>query len=286
MTVRIVTDSAADLPMEITNRYSIEVVPMIVYMEEKEYEDCVTLDPKTVYKSMRAGGIPKTAQIPAGKLQSVLEPHAASGEPTVYIGFSSELSGTYQTAVLVNEQLKDKYPEMQVAVLDSKCASLGMGLAVYLTAEYASQGHSYEEVLEAARFYCDHTEHLFTVDNLIYLARGGRCSRAAAFMGGLLDIKPLLDVEDGKLIPIEKLRGSKRLFKRMVELMGERGVDLANQVIAIGHGDDEDHAIELRDMIKDAYGFKDCIMRDIGGAIGAHAGPGTIALFFLNQLLE
>ena len=129
-------------------------------------------------------------------------------------------------------------------------------------------------------------EHIFTVDDLQYLARGGRVSKTAAFVGGVLNIKPLLHVEDGKLIPIEKVRGRKKVLKRMIELMQERGADVQNQLIGISHGDDEQTALELKAMIEETFGCKQFFISEIGCTIGAHAGPGTIALFFLNKQLE
>ena len=157
------------------------------------------------------------------------------------------------------------------------------GLIVRSAVKLASEGASKEAILEDIEFNMTHMEHLFTVDNLDYLARGGRISKASAFVGGLLNIKPLLNVEDGKLVPLEKIRGKKKLMKRILELMHERGENLETQTIAISHGDDEETALEYKAAIQAEFGTKDIFINIVGAIIGAHSGPGTMAIFFLNK---
>src|SRR5699024_9528023 len=168
-------------------------------------------------------------------------------------------------------------------VIDTKCASIGYGLVVLHAAELAKSGAQTEEIIEFAKDHALHMEHIFTVDNLEYLYRGGRVSKTTAFVGTLLKIKPLLNVENGKLIPLEKIRGSKKVLNRMLEVMEKRGIDLENQVIGICHGDDQKRADQLAAMIKEKFGVKDVVIEMIGSVIGAHVGPGTIGLFFLNK---
>jgi len=140
-----------------------------------------------------------------------------------------------------------------------------------------------EKIIQAIRSHCERMEHIFTVEDLDFLARGGRLSRASAFLGGLLNIKPLLHVEDGKLIPLEKIRGKKKLYRRMLDIMEERGGDLENQVIGISHGDDEKAALQIKKMIEERFGSKKFHIDIIGAVIAAHAGPGTLAIFFLKD---
>jgi DegV family protein with EDD domain len=208
---------------------------------------------------------------------------AESNQSGIYIAFSSQLSGTYQTAVMIRDQVKEEHPALDLTIIDSKCASLGYGLVVMKAAELLQNGGSKEEIIAASRFHSEHMEHLFTVEDLEYLAKGGRVSKASAFLGGLLNIKPLLHVEDGKLVPIEKLRGKKKLLKRILDLMEERGEDLSNQVIAISHGDDEEIALEMKKLIQEKFSPKDVYISIIGCAIGSHTGTGTLAIFFLNE---
>lgn len=284
MKVQIITDSAADLPQEYFKEKDIAMLPLKVHLDNEDYEDLVSIQPIEVYKAMREGKAPKTSQASPVKMKDLFTHYAKENIPCLYIAFSSELSGTYQTAMMIRNEVLEEYPDFQFSIIDSKCASLGQGLAVSYVMDLADKGMSLEELADAAEFYCRHMEHLFTVDELEYLARGGRISKASAFVGGLLNIKPLLNVEDGKLIPLEKIRGRKKVFKRIIELMKERGIELGSQTVAISHGDCEEAANELKTMIQDEFGTEQFIINPIGAAIGAHAGPGTIALFFLNSL--
>lgn len=284
MTVKIITDSAADLPKELVAQHGIEVLPLMVYLDNQEFRDGETMNPQEMFRGMREGKVYKTAQVPLQIFREVFLRHAENGDTCIYVAFSSALSGTYQSAVLAKNEILEDYPDVQLEVIDTKCASMGFGLVVLKAAELAAQGKSQEEILEAIRFHALHMEHIFTVDNLEYLYRGGRVSKTAAFIGGLLNIKPVLHVEDGKLIPLEKLRGRRKVLDRMVAIMAERGVSHDQQVIGISHGDDIETAHNLRDMIRERFGCKEFVISQIGGAVGAHAGPGTIALFFLSRL--
>jgi len=184
---------------------------------------------------------------------------------------------------LVKRDILEKYPDFKLTIIDSKAASIGFGLIVYYAAKLAKEGKSLDEIVQVTNENKNHMEHIFTVDDLEYLYRGGRVSRGAAVVGSMLNIKPILDVEDGKLIPIQKIRSRKKAIKRMIDIMDERGVNLDNQVIGINHGDDLTAAEEIRDLIVEKYGTKDFILNYVGCAIGAHSGPGTLSVFFLNK---
>lgn len=286
MAVKILSDSACDLPKEILDEYNIDILPILVIKDDKEYLDGETLDPIKLYEDMRNGEVYKTAQIPPSVFEKKFEEIAKSGESTIYICFSSGLSGTYQSAVIAKEAIKEKYPDLDLEIVDSKSASVGFGLLVYKAAQMAKAGKSKEDILKTLDFYVDHIEHIFTVDDLEYLFRGGRVSRAQAIVGGLLNIKPILDIpEDGTLRPIEKVRGRNKVLKRMIKIMEERGgeADLKNQTIGINHGDDIEGAMRLKKMIEEKYGCTDFVINIIGCAIGAHSGPGTLSVFFLNE---
>lgn len=286
MQVQVLCDSASDLNHETMEKLSIHSVPLKVIMNEEEYEDRQTITPKDVYDRMRNGEAPKTAQVSPQAFRDAFTSYAQKEQPFIYFAFSSELSGTYQTAKMVEQEVKEEYENARFDVIDTKAASLGYGLIVLRAAELARDGANYEEILKLGEYHTHHMEHIFTVDDLEYLQRGGRVSRTAAFVGGLLKIKPLLHMEDGKLIPLEKIRGSKKVLKRMLEVMDERGTDLSNQRIAISHGDDLERAEKLAEMIREQYGTKEIHIDFVGATIGAHAGPGTIALFFLNDTYQ
>ncbi|MGM0826825.1 MAG: DegV family protein [Bacillota bacterium] len=283
MTVKLFADSASDLPAAYFNEHNIELLPLKVHINGQDYEDLVTIEPKTVFNKIREGHMPKTSQVSPDLFMKKFTELAESNQSGIYIAFSSQLSGTYQTAVMIRDQVKEEHPALDLTIIDSKCASLGYGLVVMKAAELLQNGGSKEEIIDASRFHSEHMEHLFTVEDLEYLAKGGRVSKASAFLGGLLNIKPLLHVEDGKLVPIEKLRGKKKLLKRILDLMEERGEDLSNQVIAISHGDDEEIALEMKKLIQEKFSPKDVYISIIGCAIGSHTGTGTLAIFFLNE---
>src|SRR5699024_592720 len=270
MNVKILADSACDLTEEYYNEYNIQIVPLTVHLNNKEYKDSIGIDPKTIYDAMREGKATKTSQVSPQSFKSIFTTHAEANQPLIYLAFSSELSGTYQTAKMMEETVKEEYPDAPIHVLDTKCASIGYGLVVLRAAKAAKNGANITDIINLATYHMKHMEHIFTVDDLVYLQRGGRVSKTAAFVGTLLKIKPILHVEDGKLIPLEKIRGSKRVLGRMLELMEERGTDFENQTIGISHGDDLDTAEKLAEMINEKFAPKKIIIEMVGSVIGAH----------------
>lgn len=286
MGVRILTDTACDLPKKIIEDYDIDLLPIIVIKDNKEYLDQMTISPKEVYDGMRAGEIFSTAQIPAQSFAERFEKYGQNKDSVLYLAFSSGLSGTYQTSMIVREQVKEKYPDLDLDIIDTRAASLGFGLVVYKAAILAKEGKSKEEIISAVQGLMDSLEQVFTVDDLEYLLRGGRVSKTAALVGGLLNIKPILEVDDeGRLVPLEKVRGRNKVFKRMVEIMKERnkGINYSDTMVAISHGDDLEAVNKLKDMIAEEFGVKEFLISSVGAGIGAHSGPGTIALFFITK---
>lgn len=280
MNVHLLADSAADLPKSFYDEHHISFIPLKVLLDEKEYDDLLTIQPLDVYEAMREGKAPKTSQPSMMRFKNAFSELAGENKPALYIAFSSELSGTYQTAVMAANEVKEEFPDFDLRIIDSKCASLGYGLAVKHALKLATNGNTIQEIESSVKDFCEHLEHIFTVDDLTYLARGGRISKASAFVGGLLNIKPLLHVEDGKLVPLEKIRGKKKLLRRMIELMKERSVDLSGQTVGISHGDDEETAEEVKRMIEAEFQPGEIVVNMVGSAVGAHSGPGTLAVFF------
>ncbi|MCU7664177.1 DegV family protein [Bacillus thuringiensis] len=285
MGVKIITDSAADLPVELLQAYDIDLIPLRVYDEaETEYLDGVTLESVTLLQKMREGAVYRTSLPSLETFQEKFVSYAKEGNPCIYLAFSSELSGTYQSSVVIKEEVKETYADLDLEIIDTKCASLGQGLVVLEAAKMAKDGASKEDILNRVAFLRNHMEHIFTVADLQYLVRGGRLSKVAGFIGGLLNIKPILNVEEGKLVPLEKVRGKKKVLGRIVDIMEERGKDLKGQTIAMTHGDDLETAEALKSLITERFGCEVFIVNTIGAAIGAHTGPGVITLFFLNEV--
>ncbi|MEB9339227.1 DegV family protein [Bacillus cereus] len=285
MGVKIITDSAADLPVELLQAYDIDLIPLRVYDEaETEYLDGVTLESVTLLQKMREGAVYRTSLPSLETFQEKFVSYAKEGNPCIYLAFSSELSGTYQSSVVIKEEVKETYANLDLEIIDKKCASLGQGLVVLEAAKMAKDGASKEDILKRVDFLMSHMEHIFTVADLQYLVRGGRLSKVAGFIGGLLNIKPILNVEEGKLVPLEKVRGKKKVLSRIVDIMEERGKDLKGQTIGMTHGDDLETAEALKSLITERFGCEVFIVNTIGAAIGAHTGPGVITLFFLNEV--
>lgn len=282
--MRIFADSASDLPKSFYEQNNVTVIPLRVQLKGKEYDDIIGVDLADVYSAIRQGELLKTSQSSPERFLEEFSALGQSNEEGIYIAFSSQLSGTYNTAVMMAEQVKEKYPDLKLTIIDSKCASLGYGLLVKEAVRLREEGFNMDAIAEKIRFNALHMEHLFTVGDLNYLARGGRLSKASAFIGGLLSIKPVLDVEDGKLVPIEKYRGRKKVMNRIIELMEERGESLSEQVIAISHSDDLAAAEEMKALIMEHFHPKAVEIHLIGSVIAAHTGTGTIAIFFLNKL--
>lgn len=281
--MKIYADSASDLPLDYFTQANVALFPLRVHIQDRDYEDLIGIQAKEVYDQIREGQQPKTSQVSPETFLKEFETLAAAGESGIYVAFSSALSGTHDTAVMMRDQVLETYPDFQFIIIDSKAASMGYGLLVKLAVKLRDQGLSLVELEQQIRARAPFMEHLFTVEDLDYMARGGRVSKTSAFVGGLLNIKPVLHVEEGKLIPIEKVRGRKKVIKRLVELVGERGVELSKQTIAITHGDDLETALELKNQLTVAYGIQEFDIQMIGSTIGAHVGPGAIAVFFFSQ---
>lgn len=283
MDIQIFTDSSSDLPLSYFEENDIHLIPLQVHIGKENYLDLVTINPLKVYEEIRSGEMPKTSQATPIQLEEAFVELAKSKKPGIFLPISSPLSGTYQTAKMVHDQVKEEYPDLDLTIIDTNCVSLGLGMVIQHIVEFRKTNPSKDEFVQFIQFHCDHMEHLFTVEDLDFLAKGGRLSKASAFLGGLLNIKPLLHVEDGKLVPLEKIRGKKKLLKRLLDLMEERGADLADQTIGISHGDDEQLALEMKQMIEERFGTKAFYINIIGSVVASHAGPGTLAIFFLNK---
>ncbi|WP_404427599.1 DegV family protein [Ureibacillus chungkukjangi] len=281
--MKIFADSGSDLPKEFFTENNVELFTLRVDLNNQQYDDILDIDPKVVYGAMREGAVPKTSQVSPEIFLNKFETLAKNDEEGIYIAFSSNLSGTYNTAVMIASQVRENYPNLKLKIIDTKCASLGHGLLVLEAVRLRDEGLPYEEIAQKITHMAEHMTQLFTVENLSYLAAGGRLSKSSAFIGGLLSIKPILHVEDGKLIPLEKIRGRKKAINRIIELMAERGGDFSNKIVGISHGDDLEFAKEVQALIEDKLHPKAFEITMIGSSIGAHAGPGTIAIFFTDK---
>ena len=282
----IITDSTCDMPQEMADELGLAILPIRVNMEDKEYVhylDGRELGFHEFYEKLRAGVPAKTSAANQEDFLSLMEPALAAGRDVLYIGFSSGLSSTYNVGVMTAAQLAEKYPERKVYTVDSLSASFGEGLLVYHAVQQKLAGKSIDEVRAFVEENRLHLCHWFTVDDLQHLKRGGRVSAAAAAFGTMLNIKPVLHVDDeGHLIPVGKVQGRTTSIKALLKKMQETAIDPAEQVVFISHGDCEKDAEKLAAMVRESIGPKEIVLNPIGPVIGAHSGPGTVALFFLG----
>ena len=225
-----------------------------------------------------------TTQVNSEEFLHVFTPLLEGGEDVLYIAFSSGLSGTCQSAVLARNELKKRFPNRRLEVFDSRCASMGEGLLVWHAAKLRQQGKSLEEVLAWLKENVLRLCHWFTVDDLNHLKRGGRVSTATALVGTMLGIKPVLHVDDeGHLIPVSKVRGRRQSLDSLVKHMQETAMDPAGQMVFISHGDCLEDARYVEEQVRQRLGVQEVRVGYIGPVIGAHSGPGTVALFFLGK---
>ena len=281
----IFTDSSCDLPLELLEELEVPVVSMTYkFDEDPSAHGNYDLPFDQFYDRMRKGSVARTAAINMDAFKTAFAPCLEAGRDLLYLCFSSGLSATVHSAEMAARELMEEYPKRQVRVVDTRSASGGFGLLVYLTAQERRKGATLEEAAAFAEETRFHLCHWFTVEDLVYLKRGGRVSAAAAFVGGVLNIKPVLHMDDaGHLINMSKVRGRRAAVKALADRYGELALDPANGTVFISHGDCLEDARLLEGMLAERYGAKAARITYIGPVIGSHAGPGTLALFFLGR---
>lgn len=286
-TFKLITDSTADLPQEFLDKYDIGCLKLTYSLDGQTYggtgED---LDWKEFYRLMREEGkLPTTSQINPEEFKDYFEDVLKEYNEILYLAFSSGLSGTYNSAVIAAEMVREDHPDCHIRVVDSLCASLGEGLFVYKAQMLKEQGKSMDEVADWLEERIQNFVHVFTVDDLYHLHRGGRVSKTTAIIGTLAGIKPILHVDcEGHLVALSKVRGRKKSLMSLVDLMETKIKDYAegNDMVMISHGDALEDAEFVKEEIQKRFGIKNFLINNIGPTIGSHSGPGTIALFFMG----
>lgn len=282
----IITDSCSDLPLNFVNENKIPIVSLTYNFKGSDHEDDLgrTMSYKEFYDNLRAGETSTTSQVNVFSYVEEFKKHVRIGVPVIYIGFSSALSGSLNNANLAREMILEEYKDADITVIDSKCASNGEGLLVYYAYEMLNRGCSKEEIVSWVENNKLKLNHWFTVEDLNHLKRGGRVSGAAAFVGTILDIKPVLHVDDeGRLIPMYKVKGRKKSLRMLADKLSEMIVNPEEQVIMISHSDCIDDARHLEKIILEECKVKEVIINYIGPVIGSHTGAGTVALFFMGE---
>ena len=282
----IITDTACDMPEAYLKANEIDFLKLGFTMNNVNYggEDGEKISEKEFYDKLRGGAMPTTYQVTGESAKTRIEAHLQKGRDVLALAFSSGLSGTYGSYVVAARELQEKYPERNIVVIDSLCASMGQGLLLHYAIRKADSGASMEET----RAYLEQLKpricHHFTVDSLFHLMRGGRVSGVTALVGSLLKIKPVMYVSDeGKLVVRGKVMGRKKAISALAEAMTERAELQKDDPIFISHGDCESEALVLKEILQKKYPDNEIMLHYIGAVIGAHAGAGTIALFHLGK---
>ena len=285
MDYAIVTDSCCNLTEATIDELGIHILPLRFLVDGEEYRSYLkgeVTDLKQFYTMMREGKVIKTSLPNMSESEELVRGLLEKGKDVLLLGFSSALSGTYEAADLLFQQLAPSYPNRRLIAIDTLAASGGQGLLVYHAARLAQEGKSLEEV---ARWVVEnrlHLAHWFTVDDLMFLFRGGRVSRTSAWAGTVLNIKPVMHVDDeGRLIPLEKVRGRKKSLNALVKHMEQSAVRPIQEPVFITHGDCLEDAEYVAGQIREKLGVQDVRINYVDPVIGAHSGPGTMALFFL-----
>lgn len=284
MSYRIVTDTCCDFPEQMYDELNLSVVRLSVNYKGQTTDTYTEDWLQAMFDGLRAGEVATTAAVNPTGWESVMEPILQGGEDVLVLAFSSGLSATYQSAVIAAEELRERYPHRKIHVVDTLCASRGQGLLVYYACQKRDAGFSLEDLTAWCEENKYHLCHWFTVDDLMYLKRGGRVSAATALVGTMLKIKPVLHMDDeGHLINVGKTRGRKASIDALADKMGELGIPGANDTVFICHGDCMEDAKYLEAQVKERFGVKNVLIYYVGAVIGSHSGPGTLALFFMGK---
>lgn len=283
----ITTDTTADLPADYVAEHHLGIMSLTYTLEGVTYDWEHPMDVKEFYQKMRDGSMPTTSQVNPEIARELFTKWATEGNCDIlHVAFSSGLSGSYNSARMAAQELEEEGFPHKILVIDSLCASLGEGLLIHKALQKKEAGASLEETAQFVEDIKLHIVHNFTVDNLFHLYRGGRVSKTAAFLGTIASIKPILHVDnDGHLIPLSKVRGRKKSLLALVDSMEQQMGSYAdkNDIVFISHGDSEEDAQFVADQIKLRFGIDSFLINYVGSTIGAHSGPGTIALFYLGD---
>ena len=280
----IVSDSTVDLPKEYLQANEFPIISLSYIMDGVTYEEMDGLSHKEFFEKLRTGSLPTTSQINPEQAREALEPLAKEGKDILYIGFSSGLSGSYNSVRMAAEDLKEEYPDINIITIDSLCACMGEGLLLYKALELKERGMSMKEIVEWVEANKLHICHNVTVDDLNHLHRGGRISRTTAVVGSMIKIKPIIHMSDeGKLVVIGKERGRKKSLISIVDRMETQMQGYDNDIVMITHGDCIEDAEFVEKQVEERFGIHNVMINGIGSVIGSHTGAGVVAVFFMGD---
>ena len=282
--IKILVDSTCDLPDDIIKKYDIRVLSLRVFFEGREYLDKKNIQVDDVYSAMRRGIIPKTSLPNPKDIYDIFSEYCEKGYDFIYLAFSSVLSGTYGLAKSIIEEFISKYPRINMEIIDSKGGSTATGLIALQAAKLCEEGkEDFNSIVNRIHELANHIEHVFAIPDLKWLIKGGRISRASGIIGNVLNIIPILDVENGSMIVIKKVRGIRKALNMVVDIMGERAKNCKNQIIGVSHADDLKTAEIIIEIMKKKLGCTRFMVNKIGSVLGSHIGIGGVGIFFFSE---
>ncbi len=286
-TYQIVTDATSDLPLELVGKLDVHVIPMHCAIDGDDYlitADNRNLSSHDFYDMLRAGRVSSTTQVNGETFKAEVRPFLKDGLDVLYICFSSGLSSTYASIRIAIEDLAEEFPERKLRIVDSLSATGGEGLLVYHAVKRMEDGMGLDELAQWIEDNKLHFAHWFTVDDLKFLKRGGRVSATAALVGTVLGVKPIMHVDnEGRLIPVDKVRGRRKSLEELVAHMEKSAIRPADQTVFISHGDTPEDAAYIEKLVRERLGVKNVFIGPVGPVVGSHGGPGIICLFFLAE---
>lgn len=279
MGIRIITDSVSDIPKHIAKELNIEVLPLTVNFEDGSYKDGVEMSSKEFFGRLRSSKrLPSTSQVVPGEFIKSFEAAKKANEDAIVILMSSQLSGTYNSAQTAKEFINGNH----IHIIDSKSVTFGQGLMVIEAARMANSGNSTEEIINRISYMKENMVYKFLIDDLEYLKKGGRLSSSQAMMGKLLNIKPILTMDDGVLVLNDKVRGKKKGVKWIINYLKSNNYDLSTKTVGLFHADDSKHLANLKEAILESFAVGEIIEAEVGAVVGTHAGPGCVAIAFFK----
>lgn len=281
--LKIIVDSACDIPDEFLKENNIGLLPFRIIVDHVEYLDGLDLDTEQLFRFLKEKRHITTSQVRATDFEDAFTECAKNGWNCLYLAFSSKMSGAYQTAKLISENVQEKYPDFKVEVIDTESGSTAIGLLVEKVVEFKNDNLPFEEIIKRTKELSKKVEHIFTLESLERLKTGGRISKTAAMVGEFLDIKPILEVKNGKIELFRKVRGYSRAYKNILKIMEQRSSDLKNQLIGISYSGEKEKALKLKEMIADRFGSGNFMVNMISNVLTVHLGRSGVGVFFIND---
>jgi DegV family protein with EDD domain len=281
--IKIIVDSASDLSEEMMKGYDIKLLSQRIYLNNEEFYDKRTINAEDVYEAMNRGVIPITSMPSPMEILNLFKQCCIEGNDFIYVALSSKLSGTYQLAKSILEEVQEQNRGIKMKVIDSQSGSSAIGLMALQAAKLARAGIDFDKVVEQICELAEHVEHIFILADLSWLIRGGRISRTEGMVGNILNVKPIFHMKDGAVEFLEKVRGRKKALLTIADIMEERIKNFPDQIIGISHAGDLDIAYELKNIITQRMGEKDIMINKIGAALVSHLGTGGVGVFFFNK---